>query len=95
MLQVFLECYYYESLGIYELDSAINNFQSNESKDKKLEFRLELKVIIENSLYEKASYLIKKYSGRRLSFKKTELFLNYIYNKLCNITSDIKITDLK
>jgi len=94
-MKYFFECYYHMNQGPDDLDRTIEDFKNSEPQEKRLAFTSELKLIIENKLYEKAAFLIKKYGTRRLSFKKTELLLNYIYNKLCNIPSDIKITDLK
>lgn len=95
MLQYFLECYFHMAAKYKNLDNIIKKFKDAESKDIYVKFISELNLIIENKLYEKASYFIKQHGCRRLSFKKTELLLNYIYNKLCNIPSDIKTTDLK
>ena len=64
--------------GPDDLNSTIEEFKTLETKEARLQFISELKLIIENKLYEKVSFLIKKFGTRGLSFKKTELLINYI-----------------
>lgn len=94
-IKYFFECYYHMNQGLDQLDAVLEEFKTCEPKESRLQLISELKPIIEGGLYEKASYFLKRHGNRRLSFKKTELLLRYIYNKLCNIPSEITLADLK
>ena len=92
-LYYFFECYFYLSFGFDDLDSIIAEFKQLEKKECFLKFIQELHLIKTKKLYAEASEIMRKAGWRILNLEETEGLINYIYNKLLDIPTEVKATD--
>src|SRR5438477_8671609 len=95
ILKYFFDCYFYQTKNFDDLNDVIRDFKLTEELEYQLLFICELHRIIELKNYDLASNFINKYGNRAFDVKKTEKFLNFLYDKLINKPTNVKPQDFK
>ena len=87
---------YFNGIHRYEdLDDSIESFKKAEEKVHVEEIISQLDSLIKKNSYKKALKLIRKYSKRRPSVKKTAKLIKFLYDRFNNIPTEVQPADFK
>ncbi len=92
MMKYFFECCFNVSEDYRDLNFVIERFKKEKAitQEKLIQ---ELRFIIETSHYEKAQKYIEEYGLREMSLSKTKVFIKFLYDKLCDIPTNVTPND--
>jgi hypothetical protein len=93
-VKYFFDCYYHTNVSLDEFDNLIKRFKERESKETLRKLTDEVKSILGEENAERASHILNKKGNFKLSFKKTEIFLKYFYDKLCDQPTEMTLGEL-
>jgi len=93
MLKYFFECPFNEGTNFERLESVIKDFRVEENPDRQFKLITELHLIINTSGYQHVQKIIKKYGNRTFDIDKTKKIIIFLYSRLTDTPTDIKIED--
>jgi len=94
LLKYFLECAFNEDEDFEKLDYIIDRFKVRERPNNVQELINDLYQIISTKNYLLANNMIQEYGNRDLDdAKEVEKFINYLYDKLLDRSTNVKATD--
>jgi hypothetical protein len=95
ILKYFFECSFNESERLEDLDEIIHKFRNREIYELQLQLIRELHQIMQTNNYNLAALFIDKYGGRIFDEEKTKNFINFLYDKFLDQSTDVKPQDFK